>query len=133
MTNHAGRCQCGEISFVVEGRPNNVTNCHCRMCQKSSGAPFVTWVEFPSQQIQWKGAEPRWYASSEEAQRGFCPSCGTPVAFRYASSSDIDLPCVLFDELAVFSPEDEVWVYSRQPWTVLNAKLPHHPKGRTDD
>lgn len=130
MTKHVGRCQCGEVSFAVEGSPNATTNCHCRMCQKSSGAPYVTWVELSAQQVQWTGREPTWYASSPQAERGFCSTCGSPMAFRYAPGEDVDLPSVMFDRPEDFTPDDEIWTDSRQSWTVLNAHLEHHPKDR---
>ncbi|HEY9079535.1 GFA family protein [Magnetovibrio sp.] len=127
-----GSCLCGHVAFTVEGAPNGVTNCHCRMCQKASGAPYVTWVELPRAAVQWSGAEPAWRTSSRAAMRGFCPACGTPVAFVYNEGRDIDLPSVLFDDPEAYPPRDETWTESRRSWTVLNGQLPHHRRGRDD-
>ena len=129
---HKGSCQCGRVAFTVEGAPNLVTNCHCRMCQKASGAPFVTWVELPTAAVRWYGAGPTWRASSDKAERGFCSTCGTPVAFLYNQGRDIDLPSVLFDDPEAFAPQDEIWTDSRRSWTVLKANVPHHARERDD-
>jgi hypothetical protein len=37
-----GGCQCGAIRFALSAPPKKVSVCHCRMCQKASGAPFAS-------------------------------------------------------------------------------------------
>lgn len=124
--HRAGRCSCGAVAFFVYGTPNGATNCHCRQCQSASGAPYVTWVEFPANQVSWEGPEPTWYASSPTAERGFCPHCGSTIAFRYTQGNDIDLAVVLFDDPEAFPPDDELWTASRRRWTRLDPNLPHY-------
>jgi len=133
MNKARGSCQCGGVVFTADGQPNGITNCHCRMCQKASGAPYVTWVEFSADAVRWMGVEPAWRASSDAAERGFCPECGTPVAFVYNQGRDIDLPSVLFDDPERFRPGDEIWTDSRRSWVVLNARLPHHAQERSHE
>ena len=130
MTRYEGSCLCGHVAFVAEGAFNNVTNCHCTTCQKASGAPYVTWVEFPAMQITWTGAEPTWRISSDKGERGFCPKCGSTVTFRFLGSDAIDLACVLFDDPSMFTPSDELYTDSRRNWTVLKPGIPHFASGR---
>ena len=40
-----GGCQCGAIRFALSAPPTKVSICHCRMCQKASGAPFASLAE----------------------------------------------------------------------------------------
>lgn len=130
---HEGSCLCGQVHFRVAGAANSTTNCHCRMCQKASGAPYVTWVEFSAKAVRWMGVEPIWRASSDAAERGFCPECGTPVAFVYNQGDDVDLPCVLFDDPEMFTPKDEIWTDSRRSWVVLDTQLLRHARERPED
>lgn len=130
MPKHSGSCLCGHIAFEAEGPPNNVTNCHCTSCQKASGAPFVTWVEFPTDQITWLGAEREWRASSDKAERGFCPKCGSSVTFRFTGGDATDLPSVLFETPSDFPPQDELFVDSKQEWVELHPGLVHHKQDR---
>ena len=37
-----GACFCGFIRYQARGTPSNETNCHCSICRRSSGAPYVT-------------------------------------------------------------------------------------------
>lgn len=48
MTSHDGGCLCGKLRFRVTAAPLDAGYCHCRMCQRNSGAPVVAWVTFPA-------------------------------------------------------------------------------------
>ena len=124
-------CQCGAIRYRVDGAPNNVTNCHCRMCQKAHGAGVVTWAEFPSVNLSWDETEPTWYRSSDIAERGFCPACGTPLTFRRVGGDATDIALATLDEADALMPEDELWTESQRAWVPVNENLPRHPRGRT--
>lgn len=77
MPEYEGGCLCNETTFTARGEPSNPHLCSCTMCQKSSGALTVAWVEFPLSTFQWNGArKPGLFQSSENTQRCFCQSCG---------------------------------------------------------
>jgi hypothetical protein len=38
-----GGCFCGDIRYAVTGSPFHPTNCHCSICRRTTGAPFVAW------------------------------------------------------------------------------------------
>ena len=40
----SGGCACGSIRYVCARAPVAMLNCHCRDCQRSSGAPFASGV-----------------------------------------------------------------------------------------
>lgn len=129
-----GGCACGQVRFRVSGEPSEpVENCHCRACQKASGAPFMTWAIFPKAQVQWLGAEPSWYRSSTIAERGFCPHCGTPLSIHDFTSQTYDLPTVLFDDPERFVPVEDIWLDSRRTWVVLDVDLDSHPRSGTGE
>jgi hypothetical protein len=35
---------CGAIRYRIAARANDVAHCHCGLCRRSTGAPFVTWL-----------------------------------------------------------------------------------------
>ena len=127
---HEGGCLCGKIRYRVAGETNNVTNCHCGMCQKAAGAAFVTWAEFPSDAVTWLTEEPVWYRSSDIGKRGFCPSCGTTLNFRYVGGEAIDIAVVTLDDPDAFAPEDELWTESQRAWVPANERLPRYDRER---
>jgi hypothetical protein len=73
-----GGCQCGAIRFAVSGPPVKVSICHCRMCQKASGAPFAAFADIDPGDFAWTRGKPAAFRSSSIAERDFCRDCGTP-------------------------------------------------------
>jgi hypothetical protein len=53
------------------------------MCQKAVGGPFKTWANVRVENFAWTRGSPGKFRSSSAAERGFCPSCGTPLYFAY--------------------------------------------------
>jgi hypothetical protein len=84
MTPAQGRCLCGAIRFSGQLPSLWVAHCHCTLCQRSSGAAFVTWVGLDAAtcRIDDPGQCLRWYHSSELGERGFCANCGSTLFFR---------------------------------------------------
>ena len=127
---HMGGCLCGNIRYIAEGPPNNVTNCHCRTCQQATGTAMVTWAEFPREAVSWERGEVRWRRSSDKGERGFCPACGTPLTFRYLESLNVDLAVATMDDPDRLPPEDELWTQSRFSWMPADERLPQYRRSR---
>lgn len=70
-----GSCLCGAVQFNVNGPLRPVVACHCQQCRKTSGN-YVTATSCPRDAISVTG-EVRWFQSSPQARRGFCPTCGS--------------------------------------------------------
>ena len=47
-----GGCQCGAIRFALSAPPTKVSICHCRMCQKASGAPFASFADIEKERFR---------------------------------------------------------------------------------
>ncbi len=50
-----GGCLCGAVRHRATKDPIGVVNCHCKNCQKHTGAPFVTSVGFSGDAFSWIG------------------------------------------------------------------------------
>lgn len=81
---YKGSCMCGSVEFSFTGRPRFVKECVCESCRIAHGASAVGWVGVTSSQFNLDRGESlvRWYRSSAESERGFCPDCGTRILFR---------------------------------------------------
>ena len=130
--SHEGGCLCGHVRFRITGPANSTGNCHCHMCQKASGAAFVTMTEFPNAAVTWLGAAPMIRVSSDEAERGFCPKCGGAMTFQIIGAQYIDIATALFDNPQAFLPAYDIFTESAQPWTALDPAIPHFKRGRKD-
>lgn len=127
---HEGGCQCGRIRYRVTEPANNTTNCHCRQCRLATGAPYVVWSEFPAEAVDFLKSRPSYFKSSDAAERGFCPSCGTSLTFCYFDGDTIDIATATLDDPSAFPPEDHLWTESKVDWITLNDGLPQYPRGR---
>jgi hypothetical protein len=102
MTSHTGGCQCGAVRFRVDGDLGKASICHCRMCQKAFGNFFAPLVSVPDGALVWTKREPARFRSSNHVQRGFCPSCGTPLS--YEAPDGVGLAIGALDDPAAVVP-----------------------------
>jgi hypothetical protein len=129
MTSHDGGCLCGQVRFRVSAAPLDSGYCHCRMCQKNSGAPVVAWVTFPAASFSWSAGEPQRYASSARAGREFCARCGSYMVFRSEDSpGEVSVNTASFDDPGAFPPRMHIHAESRIAWFQTADELPQHPR-----
>lgn len=119
-----GGCQCGALRYRTEGEPQQVSICHCRMCQKATGS--VVWPFFTVRRddLTWTRGRPARYRSSAAAERGYCAACGTPLSFEPEAEETIDLGIGTLDDPARLTPTEQYWIETRVPWFGMMADLP---------
>ncbi|PYE84393.1 GFA family protein [Pseudoroseicyclus aestuarii] len=78
----SGGCLCGSVRFTAQGADEQFNACHCRMCQRWVGGPFMA-VSVPAEGLAVTGD---WhigtYQSSCWAERAFCRQCGSALWYR---------------------------------------------------
>lgn len=130
MTVREGGCLCGQLRFHVTAERRDSGYCHCRMCQRNSGAPVVAWVTFPVDAFAWIAGVPGTYASSSHGERQFCPNCGSYILFRSTSAPDeVSLNTASFDDPGAFPPRRHIYVASRIGWFDTADSLPRTDAG----
>ena len=98
-TRLTGGCQCGAVRYELTARPRGASICHCRMCQKAGGAPFMAFTGGVRQEhFVFTRGEPAIYRSSEIAERGFCAFCGTPLTYRLIGRDRISVTIGSLDQ-----------------------------------
>ena len=127
-----GGCLCGSLRYCARGEPVDVGYCHCRMCQRSSGAPALAWASFPADAFGYTEGTPANYRSSSKARREFCQKCGTQIAFREDGGATVDLNVGSLDRPAALAPQYHIWTESRIPWFDTADALPRYPDAGPD-
>jgi hypothetical protein len=128
MSQHQGGCQCGAVRYVTTGAPMVVAVCHCSMCRRASAAPSVAWAMFNQEQVEVRGELKR-YASSAEAERSFCPNCGTQIAFTATFLPGlIDITVGSLDDPEALPPSLHYWGDRQLSWCHYADKLPVFPQ-----
>ena len=91
-----GTCLCGAITVTAAVKKPSVGACHCRMCRKWGGGPFMT-LEAPGGVTFSGESNVGNFVSSDWAERGFCKQCGTHLYYRLRQNQQYFLPAGLFD------------------------------------
>ena len=92
-TSRTGGCLCGAIRYESDGEVMFALRCHCRDCQRQSGAASVAAIRVPTARFHvTKGTPKRFTAkadSGNEIVRAFCGDCGTPIYVQVATRRDV--------------------------------------------
>jgi hypothetical protein len=129
---HDGGCLCGAVRYRVSATPYDVTHCHCTICRRASGAPFVSWGTVHTRDLTFTAGEPARFASSPRAVRSFCGRCGTALTFQLLEKPDeVDFTLASLDEPERVMPQDHTWTRSQLAWVRLADGLPRHETVRT--
>ena len=123
-----GGCLCGAVRFVAAAEPVFTRLCWCRLCQYLAAGNATVNVVFPSDKVTVAG-EVRWYASVAESgnpmQRGFCPSCGTPLFSRTDARPHLMIVRAgALDDPALLPPSGTIWTDEAPEWAHIDH---HHP------
>ena len=122
----SGGCQCGAVRYRLAAAPARANVCHCRMCQKAGGAPFMAFTGVKRADLAFTRGAPARYASSAIAERGFCAACGTPLTFEMVGRDWISVTIGSLDDPASFAPGVQLGIEARVPWSTTLASLPEH-------
>lgn len=125
---YQGGCLCGRVRYEVEGPPKRVSHCHCTTCRRANAAAFATGAAFDPAKFRFTKGEPKIYASSDVAERSFCPDCGSQLVFRYRDGEAISVWLATFDDPEALAPMRHIWTSSRLGWIHLDDGLPTFPK-----
>lgn len=120
-----GGCACGRVRFAADVDSGDAYLCHCRMCQRASGAISLAFKNMKKARVRWL-AEPDWYQSSPIARRPYCRECGTSLGFEYPDSDSMDLTVAAFDDPSRFVPKFHFGIESAHRAWLNTQGLPEH-------
>ena len=120
-----GGCDCRFVRYRMESRPLFVHCCHCRWCQRESGASFALNAMIEADRVTNLGGELEIVDTPSASGKGQliarCPRCKVAVWSNYAGAG----PVVKFvrvgtlDNPDALPPDIHIFTASRQPWVVI--------------
>ena len=121
-----GSCFCGAVQFEVELPSLFCAHCHCSMCRRSHGAPFVTWFAVPRERFSMPRADTLVrFASSDHGTRSFCRTCGSTLFCESTHyPGHVDIVLANMDDEIDRKPESHVYFDSRAAWVEVADGLP---------
>lgn len=123
-----GSCLCGQMRWRYDAAPTSMVHCHCSMCRRHHGTPFVTFASGPLAGFGWESGESavRWYQSSEQGARGFCPGCGAKAPTLMPEHELAIMPAGPLEGDIGLRPQMHMFVASKAPWYEITDGLPQH-------
>ena len=128
-----GGCTCGHVRYRMASRPLFVHCCHCRWCQRETGASFALNAMIEADRVTTLAAPPEPVdtpSASGMGQRIFrCPRCRVAVWSHYGAAGPlIDFVRVgTLDRPDQWPPDIHIYTASKQPWVNLPAGVPAVP------
>lgn len=123
-----GRCLCGAVEWRVVGELTQPSHCHCSMCRKANGAPFVTFTSCAVNDFEWVAGEEnvQWFESSPGLVRGFCKTCGSSVPGTTPGKGRVFMPLGCMDEGTGLRGGRHLFVGSKASWHTIADALEQH-------
>lgn len=129
-----GGCDCRRVRYRLVRRPLFVHCCHCRWCQRESGASFALNALIESEYVIDLAAAPEIIDTPSNSGKGQriarCPACRLALWSHYSSAG----PVIRFirvgtlDEPDHLPPDIHIFTSSKQPWVRLPADVPAVPE-----
>jgi hypothetical protein len=129
-----GGCDCRYIRYRMETGPLFVHCCHCRWCQRETGASFALNAMIEADRVTLTSGDPEVVDTPSESRKGQkiarCPRCRVAVWSNYAGAG----PVVKFvrvgtlDEPDHLPPDIHIFTATKQPWVVIPTSTPSVPE-----
>jgi len=125
-----GGCDCRHVRYRMTSRPMFVHCCHCRWCQRETGASFALNAMIESERVMLLSGEVEIVDTPSNSGKGQkiarCPKCRIAVWSNYGGAGDAVrfVRVGTLDEPDRLPPDIHIFTASKQPWVVLPPGMP---------
>lgn len=125
-----GGCTCRKVRYRLLSAPLFVHCCHCRWCQRETGASFALNAMIEADRVELLAGEPRPVQTPSNSGRGQkitrCPECHIAVWSNYAGAGDAVhfVRVGTLDNPDRLPPDIHIFTSSKQPWVVIPPGTP---------
>jgi hypothetical protein len=130
----SGGCTCRHVRYRMTSTPLFVHCCHCRWCQRESGAAFALNAMIEADRVQLLEGEVTVIHTPTNSGKGQmisrCPKCFVTLWSNYVGAGD----SVRFVRVGTLDhpdrlpPDIHIFTASKQPWVTLSPDIPAVPE-----
>ena len=124
MITGKGSCLCGAVRYEVSGPLREVSFCHCGQCRKTSGHYVAATAAADDDLTLTEDRGLRWFASSEDASRGFCQYCGSSLFWRRNKAASTSIMAGTMDGETGLTRKRHIFVADKGDYYTLDDDLP---------
>jgi hypothetical protein len=134
---HRGGCLCGAVRYRFDAAPLATVACHCRDCQKLTGATNLLTIYADSASFHHEQGEVASYRkrgdSGREADYFRCAACGTRLWHQpLANRQWIMVAAGTLDDPSWVVPAAHIWVLRAAPSACIPEGVARWEKGPAD-
>ncbi len=125
-----GGCTCRFVRYRMTTNPLFVHCCHCRWCQRETGASFALNALIEADRVQLLQGHVEVIDTPSNSGRGQkisrCPRCHVALWSNYGGAGDTVrfVRVGTLDDPDRFPPDIHIYTASKQPWVVLPPATP---------
>jgi len=125
-----GGCTCRRVRYRLTRKPLIVHCCHCRWCQRETGAAFALNAMLESEAVSLLSGDPERVLTPSNSGKGQvivrCPVCHIAVWSHYAGAGDKTsfVRVGTLDNPDALPPDVHIFTASKQPWVILPPTTP---------
>jgi hypothetical protein len=125
-----GGCTCGAVRYRMTRKPMFVHCCHCRWCQRESGASFALNALVEAENVVLLTGRPEMVGVPSQSGQGQriarCPVCWIALWSNYAGAGDAIrfVRVGTLDQPDLVPPDIHIYTMSKQPWLILPSGTP---------
>lgn len=129
-----GGCDCRAVRYQMMSPPLFVHCCHCRWCQRESGASFALNAMIEADRVTLLAGAPEVVDTPSASGKGQkilrCPTCRIALWSHYAGAGTaVSFVRVgTLDDPDRLPPDIHIFTSSKQPWVVLPPGTPAMPE-----
>lgn len=131
-----GGCQCGAARYRLKASPLSVYNCHCKDCQRFSGAAWSMSMIVKDEDFELLSGEIAQYRRTAESGNvivmNFCANCHgwlwndpTVPGIKVVRAGTLD-------DMDWAAPVGNIWTDSKAAWVEIDPAQTNFAKGATD-
>jgi hypothetical protein len=130
MSEYTGGCTCQALRYRLIDTPLFIHCCHCRWCQRESGAAFALNALIESDRVELLSGVVEIIDTPSKSGKGQrvsrCPTCKIAVWSNYGGGGDAlrFVRVGTLDEPDRWPPDVHIFTASKQPWVLLAAGVP---------
>ena len=129
-----GGCTCRSVRYRMLTGPLFVHCCHCRWCQRETGASFALNALIEADRVVVIQGDPEIVDTPSNSGRGQkitrCPKCRIALWSNYAGAGDAlrFVRVGALDDPDLLPPDIHIFTSTKQPWVMLAAGTPAVPE-----
>ncbi len=131
-----GGCSCGAVRYQLKASPLSVNNCHCKDCQRYSGAAWSMSMIVKDEDFQVLAGETERYDRTADSGNviamHFCAKCHNWLWNVPPAGGIKVVRAGSLDDLDWAAPVGNIWTDSKAAWVQLDPTHINFPKGATD-